>query len=98
LLAGDIEVWIGYLANVALLGFCLYAMHAGLLRADRRLINQGVAVLGLLMLTRFIDYFGSLLTSGSAFIVMGLLLLGLAYGLNRGRQHLLERLQEGSST
>ena len=91
------EVSVGYLANVALLGFCLYAMHAGLLRADGRLINQGVAVVGLLMVTRFIDYFGSLLTSGSAFIVMGLLFLGLAYGLNRGRQHLLERMLGGSA-
>ena len=65
------EVLVGYLANVALVGFCLYAMHVGVLRADKRLINQGVAVLGLLMVTRFIDYFGNLLTSGSAFIVHG---------------------------
>ena len=88
---------VGYLANVALVGFCLYAMHVGVLRADKRLINQGVAVLGLLMVTRFIDYFGNLLTSGSAFIVMGLLFLGLAYGLDRGRRHLLERVLGGSA-
>ncbi len=91
------EVLVGYLANVALLGFCLYTMHVGVLRADKRLINQGVAVVGLLMVTRFIDYFGSLLTSGSAFIVMGLLFLGLAYGLDRGRRHLLERVLGGSA-
>ena len=54
-------------------------------------------MVGLLMATRFIDYFGSLLTSGSAFIVLGLLFLGLAYGLDRGRRHLLERVLEGSA-
>ena len=91
------EVLVGYLANVALLGFCLYTMHVGVLSADKRLINQGVAVVGLLMVTRFIDYFRSLLTSGSAFIVMGLLFLGLAYGLDRGRRHLLERVLGGSA-
>lgn len=91
------EVLVGYVANVGLLGFCLYAMHAGLLRADKGLINQAVGVLGLLMVTRFIDYFGSLLTSGSAFIVMGLLFLGMAYGLNRGRRHLLEQVLGGSA-
>ncbi len=96
LLTGN-DVMVGYLANLALLGYCLYGMHAGVLRADKRLINQGVAVLGLLMVTRFIDYFGSLLTSGSAFIVMGLLFLGIAYGLNRGRQRLLEQLQGGGT-
>jgi uncharacterized membrane protein len=91
------DVMVGYLANLALLGYCLYGMHAGVLRADKRLINQGVAVLGLLMVTRFIDYFGGLLTSGSAFIVMGLLFLGIAYGMNRGRQRLLEQMQGGNT-
>ena len=89
------EVAVGYLANVALLGFCIYAMHAGLLRSDKRLINHAVAVVGLLMVTRFIDYFGSLLTSGSAFIVMGLLFLGIAYALDRGRRRLLEQVMAG---
>ena len=91
------EVLVGYLGTVALLALSLHAMHAGLMRADKRLINQGVGVVGLLMVTRFIDYFGSLLTSGSAFIVMGLLFLGVAYALNRGRQHLLEQVQEGGA-
>ena len=91
------EVLVGYLGTVALVVFSLHAMHAGLLRADKRLINQGVGVVGLLMVTHFIDYFGSLLTSGSAFIVMGLLFLGVAHVLNRGRQHLLEQLQGGSA-
>ncbi len=91
------EVMVGYLANIALLGFSFYGMHAGLLRADKRLINQAVAVVGLLMVTRFIDYFGSLLTSGSAFIVMGLLFLGIAYALDRGRRHLLEQVMGGSA-
>jgi len=92
------EVLVGYLGTVALLVFSLHAMHAGLVRADKRLINQGVGVVGLLMVTRFIDYFGSLLTSGSAFIVMGLLFLGVAYALNRGRQRLLEQVQGGSAS
>jgi uncharacterized membrane protein len=93
----DLEVLVGYLGTVALLAFSIHAMHTGLLRADKRLINQGVMVVGLLMVTRFIDYFGSLLTSGTAFIVMGLLFLGLAYALNRGRQHLLEQVRGGSA-
>ena len=91
------NVVVAFLANVALVGFCLYGMHAGVLRGDKRMINQGVAVVGLLMVTRFIDYFGSLLTSGSAFIVMGILFLAMAYGLNRGRQRLLEQVMEGSA-
>jgi uncharacterized membrane protein len=91
------NVVVAFLANVALIGYCLHGMHAGVLRGDRRMVNQGVAVVGLLMVTRFIDYFGSFLTSGSAFIVMGLLFLGMAYGLNRGRQRLLEQVMEASA-
>ncbi|MDH5760413.1 MAG: DUF2157 domain-containing protein [Gemmatimonadota bacterium] len=95
LLGGDRHEAVGYLANFVLVVFCLYTMHSAVLRADRRRVNAAVFVLGLLMLTRIMDYFGSLLTSGSAFLVLGFLFLAMAYGLNRGRRHVLEQVERG---
>ena len=50
-----------------------------------------MALLTLLMISRFIDYFGSLLRSGSAFMAAGLLLALLAWAMHKGRKALIEK-------
>ena len=77
------------IANLAFLGFAVWHIREGIEMKEARRINQGMVLVGLLILTRFIDYFGTMLQSGIAFIVMGLLFVGVSWALNQGRKKLL---------
>lgn len=85
------EPGLGLVMNLVLAVAALGLMWNGSLEGRAGQINAGVASLFLLILTRFIDVFGSLLDSGIAFIGSGVLLGMLAYGLNKGRESLLEK-------
>ena len=54
-----------------------------------RQINLGVLVLVAVLITRFLDLFGSMLQSGIGFIVAGLLLAALSWALERTRRRLI---------
>lgn len=77
------------LINLILAGLALYWMLSGAARGEASVVNRGIGWLALLLVSRFFDLFSSLLTSGLGFIVGGLLLGGLAWGLQRARQRLL---------
>jgi hypothetical protein len=78
-------------ANLGVIGLCVWLMVEGVRAGVRTRINLGTFVLGVLILTRFLDYFGTMLESGVGFIVTGALLIAVAWLLNRGRLTLLER-------
>ncbi len=80
-------------ANVAALGFAIHQMSAGVTQARPGRVTLGILMLGTIVVTRFLDYFGTMLQSGMAFIVTGLAFIGLAWALNRGRSALLERMR-----
>ena len=88
---------IAVIANAGLIGFALWLMCEGVRTANHKFINAGVALMGLLIVTRFIDYFGSLLRSGIAFIAVGLLFIGMAFALNMGRRRLIEMMRGGAA-
>lgn len=89
LLAGFSYKSAAVLANLAFLGFAVWHIREGIEMKEAKRINQGMILVGLLILTRFIDYFGTMLQSGIAFIVMGLLFVGVSWALNQGRKKLL---------
>ena len=78
-------------ANLLLILTGLALMMDGSGSANEKKINSGVALIFLVIVTRFIDIFGNLLRSGFAFIATGLAFAGLAYLMNRGRKALIER-------
>jgi uncharacterized membrane protein len=83
-------VWLSaILMNVILLIVAIGFMWHGSLVRDARQINLGVLVLVWILITRFLDIFGSMLTSGVGFIVTGLLLAGLAWTLEKTRRRLI---------
>jgi len=86
---------VAIMANLAFLGLAVWLVREGMVSNRPKRINGGVALVGILVFTRFIDYFGTLLQSGFAFIVIGLVFVALAFGLNRGRQELIARVQGG---
>ncbi|HOX23789.1 MAG TPA: hypothetical protein PLL10_10010, partial [Elusimicrobiales bacterium] len=86
------------LAANALLFVCAAGlMWQGAIGGSVRHVNMGVSLLVLMLATRFIDFLGSLLRSGAAFMGTGLLLAGLAYAINKGRKTLLEKASGGGA-
>lgn len=90
-LSNDVRlVWLaGTIMNGVLLLVAVGLMWHGSLVRDARQINLGVLVLVWVLITRFLDVFGSMLTSGIGFIVAGLLLAGLSWALERTRRRLI---------
>jgi hypothetical protein len=84
-------------ANLCLATVAVAWMLNGVERNLPKLINRGVLFMAILILTRFVDLFDSLLDSGVAFILAGLGLAALAWVLERGRRRLLKFAQEARS-
>lgn len=83
-------VWLAALAmNVLLLAVAIGLMWHGSLERDPAQVNAGVLVVVAVLITRFLDVFGSMLQSGIGFIVAGLLLAALAAALERTRRRLI---------
>jgi uncharacterized membrane protein len=75
--------------NVVLVVAAIGFMWHGSLVHETAQINLGVMVLVGVLITRFLDVFGSMLQSGMGFIVAGLLLAGLSWALERTRRRLI---------
>jgi uncharacterized membrane protein len=88
---------ISLLANLSLAGLGMWLINAGVVQNRTWRINAGVGLIGFLVFTRFIDYFGTMLQSGMAYIFTGIIFILLAWALNKGRQMLLARAQGGEA-
>ena len=75
--------------NLVLLAAALGLMWHGSLAREVHQINLGVLVMVWLLITRFLDLFGSMLESGIGFIVAGVFLAGLSWALERTRRRLI---------
>ncbi len=82
---------VGAACNVLLAAAAVGLMWNGSVEGRVGQINAGVGVLFLLIVTRFVDVFGTLLQGGLAFIAAGGILAGLSYALHQGRRELLQR-------
>ncbi len=83
--------WTGYALVFNAVYFAIAAglVTRGFLRGDERYINFGLAVVGIGLLTRYVDVFWSLLAGSAFFIIGGLLLLGVAFAIERMRRGLI---------
>ncbi len=90
-LVEDVQlVWIAAAAmNVLLLAIAIGLMWHGSVVHEPAQVNAGVIVLVTMLITRFLDLFGSMLQSGIGFIVAGVLLAALAWALERTRRRLI---------
>jgi uncharacterized membrane protein len=57
-------------------------------------INLGVLILVWVLISRFLDLFGSMLRSGIGFILAGVMLAALAWALERTRRRLIAAPRE----
>lgn len=82
---------------VAIFGLALLTVWVGLRTSQRKLVNTGMAALAVLILIQYFGWSFELLHRSLAFIVGGLVLLGLAYSMERTRRHLLHRMEGEAS-
>ena len=93
-LAAVVATWPGWAGYSIVFNAAYFAISAGLvtrgyLRGDERYINAGLLVVATGLLTRYVDVFWSLLAGSAFFIIGGLLLLGVAFVLERMRRGLV---------
>lgn len=93
-IAGVVATWPGWTGYALLFNAVYFAIAAGIvthgyLRGDERYINLGLLLVGIGLITRYIDVFWSMLAGSAFFIIGGLLLLGVAFAIERMRRGLI---------
>jgi uncharacterized membrane protein len=78
--------------NLLLVALALGAVVVGYLEDELWLATSGLAVVTVDVFARFVDLSWGLLSRSTAFLGAGLLLLGLAFALERGRSKLASRM------
>jgi uncharacterized membrane protein len=80
--------------NAVYFGLALLMVVRGYLEGEARFVNLGIPVLALGLITRYIDVFWDLLPRSAFYIIGGLVLLGIAAGLERLRRRLLSEIEQ----
>ena len=66
----------------------------GYMSGDERYVNGGLLAIAIGLFTRYCDTFWSLLTNSAFFVAGGLLLIALAFGLERIRRGILAEMND----
>ena len=93
LVGGNGDAW-AVLFNVLFAALALGVVYAGFLSDEAWLVNLGVAFVAIDLVARYFDVFWSALPRSVGMIGAGLLVLGIAYVLERQRKRLLRRMDE----
>jgi uncharacterized membrane protein len=99
-LGAIVATWPGWTGYAVVFNGVYFAIAAGLvtrgyLRGDERYVNAGLLAVAIGLITRYVDVFWSLLAGSAFFIIGGLLLLALAFALERMRRELLRGMSGG---
>lgn len=102
-LAAIVATWPGWTGWAVVFNGVFFAVAAGLvtrgyLAGDERYVNAGLLAVALGVMTRYVDVFWSLLAGSAFFITGGLLLLAVAFAVERLRRTLLHSMQDGDSS
>ncbi len=93
LAGGSGDAW-AVLFNILFAALALGIIYAGFLSDETWLVNMGVAFVAVDLVARYFDVFWAALPRSVGMIGAGLLVLGIAYVLERQRKRLLERMAE----
>ncbi|HEX5051884.1 MAG TPA: DUF2157 domain-containing protein [Planctomycetota bacterium] len=74
--------------------FALWCVGFGGMSRRKGYLNTGVLAVGLGVVTLFFDLIGSLATTGTIFLLGGLVLLGTGWGMERWRRSIVRRMGE----
>ena len=93
LAGGNGDAW-ALVFNILFAAVALGIIYAGFLSDEAWLVNLGVAFVAIDLVARYFDVFWSALPRSVGMIGAGLLVLGIAYVLERQRKRLLQRMGE----
>ena len=93
LAGGDGDIY-ALVFNILFAAVALGVIYAGYLSDEAWLVNLGVALVAIDLVARYFDVFWSALPRSVGMIGAGLLVLGIAYVLERQRKRLLARMAE----
>ncbi|NUT54530.1 MAG: hypothetical protein HOQ03_00920, partial [Thermoleophilia bacterium] len=93
LAGGDGNAW-AVLFNVLFAALAIGIVYAGYLSDEAWLVNLGVVLVAVDLVGRYFDVFWSALPRSLGLIGGGLVVLGIAYALERQRKRLLQRMAE----
>ena len=93
LAGGNGDAW-AVVFNILFAALALGVIYTGFLSDEAWLVNMGVAFVAIDLVARYFDVFWSALPRSVGLIGAGLLVLGIAYVLERQRRRLLERMAE----
>lgn len=89
-LASHLQEWLPYLLYIILVfGLGLLTVWIGLTASDSRLVNVGIATAAIVILSQYLSWSFRLLDRSAAFIIGGIVLMGIATGIERKRRQLL---------
>jgi uncharacterized membrane protein len=83
---------VSWAASIGLFVFCLLQVQVGLLRQSPWLVNLAIVFIAAHLITAYVKLFGTMLTTGTVFIVGGVFLVALAIYLERKRRQLLAQI------
>lgn len=88
--------WTGYalVFNAAFFALAGAIVLHGYLTSDERYINAGLIAIAIGLISRYCDTFWSLLAGSAFFIAGGIVLLALAFILERARRRILDEMHE----
>lgn len=90
----DFDGGLAWIAALALFAHCLMMVNVGLLLGSRFLINLGISLLAVDIITAYLRLFGTMAVTGAMFVVSGVGLIVLGVLLEKRRRSLLRRMKE----
>lgn len=98
-LAAVVATWPGWTGYAIVFNAAYFAIAGGIVtrgyvRGDERYVNAGLLLVALGLLTRYVDVFWSLLAGSAFFLIGGLLLLSVAFALERMRRGLVRAMSD----
>ncbi len=84
----SLSAWIGYFA------IAFWGVIYGALNHHRWMLNCNIMLVGAGVFTRFIDLVGDMMDTGVMFIVCGLFLFAIGFGLEKWRRKLIAQAEE----
>lgn len=89
--------YMAWLCTAAFFVLGLVQIQVGVQQRSAEMVNLGVGFIGLIILTAYINLFGSMARTGLVFIVGGVFLIGLAVYLEKQRRALMAKINSSKS-
>jgi hypothetical protein len=86
-----------WLCTAAFFVLGLVQIQVGVQQRSAEMVNLGVGFIGLIILTAYINLFGSMARTGLVFIMGGVFLIGLAVYLEKQRRALMAKINSSKS-